>query len=137
MNKTWWLALVVCVGCATEDRADIDASGTVATTMMWGGGNCAKSGSEPFTMFLARTSYGSYDMTTSAVGQSISGNVNCGGYYCEIQFFKNWENNTNDLLSLDATLTLEGETNKITGNGTYKSLGDCEQQVTFSGALQR
>ena len=136
MTKAWWLAVAICAGCATNDKADIDATGTVSTTLTWGGGNCAKTGAEPFTMFLAKNAYGSYDMTTNAVGQNINGTVVCGGYYCEIHFSKDWQNNNNDLLSLDGTLTLEGETNKITGSGTYKDLGNCDQQATFAGALQ-
>jgi hypothetical protein len=136
MTKTWWLAVAICAGCATNDKPDIDATGTVNASLTYGGGNCAKTGSEPFKLHLQKNGYASYDITQDAVGQHISGDVVCGGYYCEIHFFKDWQNNNNDLLSLDGTLTLEGETNKISGNGTYKALGDCEQQVTFAGALE-
>ena len=36
-----WLLAVVLVGCATNVNEEIDASGTVSTTLTWGGGNCA------------------------------------------------------------------------------------------------
>ena len=124
------------VGCATNDKPDIDPTGTVFTTLTWGGGNCAKTGTEPFKIFIARSA-SSYEMTTDAVGQTIHGNVFCGPEYCEIQFFKSWENNNNDLLHLDGTLTLDGDTNEITGTGKYDVLGDCEQVVSFKGALQK
>ena len=43
MKNRWLLALVL-VGCATNDKPDIDPTGTVSTTLTWGGGNCAKTG---------------------------------------------------------------------------------------------
>ncbi len=139
MNR-WWLALVVVAGCAAEDKPDIDATGTVQTQLTYGGGNCAKSGTEPFVMYLAKNGYGSYDMTTSAVGQDINGNVVCGSVYCEIQFWKTWNNNNNDSLTLEGTLTLDGNDMSITGSGKYSVyggfVGSCEQVVTFAGALQ-
>jgi hypothetical protein len=128
----------VLAGCATN-KGDIDATGTVSTQLTWGGGNCAKSGSEAFTIFLVKNGYGSYDMTTSAIGQDITGSVICGPEYCEIRFHKSWFNNANDLLSLDGTLTLKGEDMTITGTGKYEVFGagaDCEQVATFKGSLQ-
>lgn len=139
MNR-WWLALVVVAGCATENKPDIDATGTVQTQLTYGGGNCAKSGSEPFVMYLAKDAYGGYDMTTSAVGQDINGNVTCGPVYCEIQFWKTWNNNNSDSLTLEGLLTLDGNNMSITGSGKYSVYGgftgSCEQVVTYAGALQ-
>jgi hypothetical protein len=139
--KNWWLALVVVAGCAAENKPDLDATGTVQAQMTYGGGNCAKTGSEPFVMFLAKQDqYGSYTITQSAVGQEIGGNVVCGSVYCEIMFFKSWDNNNYDSFHVDGTLTLDGNDMSITGNGTYSvfgsATGSCEQVVTYAGTLQ-
>jgi hypothetical protein len=79
-------------------------------------------------------------MTQTAVGQDINGNVICGSVYCEIQFWKTWQNNNNDSLTLEGTLTLDGNDMSIKGSGTYSvfggSVGSCDQVVTFAGALQ-
>src|SRR5262245_61657924 len=102
MTKARWLAVVICAGCATNDKPDIDATGTVSLMMTYGGGNCAKTGKEPFMMFLAkRGEFEGYDITQTAVGQNINGNVVCGSEYCSIDFFKTWTNNSNDSFSLD------------------------------------
>jgi hypothetical protein len=136
--KNWWIAAVVLAGCASEPKENLDATGTVQTTMTYGGGNCAKSGAEPFVMFLAKQDQWNYTITQSAVGQSINGNVVCGSVYCEIDFFKSWENNNNDSLHLDGNLTLDGNDMSIKGNGKYSVFGttSCEQVVTYSGVLQ-
>lgn len=137
--KTWWFAAALLVGCASEDKPDIDATGTVAGQMMWGGGNCQKSGSEAFMIFIAKIDSYNYNITTNTVGASIGGNVVCGPEYCQIQFFKQWSGANQESLSLDGTLTLDGDTNAITGNGKYNSFdaaGSCEQQVTYTATLQ-
>lgn len=137
--KTWWFALVLAGCVADSDKPDLDASGTVQAQMTYGGGNCAKSGSEAFTIYLAKNGYGSYDITQGAIGQSIGGNVVCGPVYCRIDFFKSWQNNDNDSLHLDGTLTLDGNDMSIKGNGKYSVFGlgtDCEQTVMYQGALR-
>jgi hypothetical protein len=138
--KNGWLALVVIAGCATNSGPELDATGTVQTQLTYGGGNCAKTGSEPFVMFLAKNAYGSYDMTQTAVGQDINGNVVCGSVYCEIMFWKSWQNNNNDSMNLEGTLTLDGNDMSIKGSGKYSLFGgltgSCEQVVTYKGALQ-
>jgi hypothetical protein len=137
--KNWWLALVTLAGCARDPGPEIDATGTVQTQLTYGGGNCAKTGSEPFVMFLAKQDAWNYTITQSAVGQSIGGNVVCGSVYCEIDFFKTWDNNNYDSFHLDGTLTLDGNDMSITGTGKYSvfgSSGSCEQVVTYKGALQ-
>jgi hypothetical protein len=137
--KNWWIAAVVLAGCAGEPKEDLDATGTVQTTLTYGGGNCAKSGTEPFVIFLAKQDSWNYTITQSAVGQSINGNVVCGSVYCEIDFFKTWQNNNQDSLSLDGNLTLDGNDMSIKGNGKYSVFGSgtsCEQVVTYAGVLQ-
>ncbi|HEX5059611.1 MAG TPA: hypothetical protein VFV99_09640 [Kofleriaceae bacterium] len=137
--KTWWLAAVLLVGCASNDKPDIDATGTVTGQMTWGGGNCQKSGSEPFTIFIAKIDSFNYNITTNTVGASIGGSVVCGPEYCQIMYFKQWSGANQESLSLDGTLTLDGDTNAITGNGKYDSfdaVGSCEQQVTYTATLQ-
>ena len=140
--KTWWLAalLVGFAACASNDKPDIDATGTIAGQMTWGGGNCQKTGSEAFTIYLAKnTATNSYTITTNTVDAQIGGDVLCGPEYCQIMFFKQWTGANQESLSLDGTLTLDGDTNAITGNGKYDSFdlnGSCEQQVTYAGTLQ-
>jgi hypothetical protein len=138
--KNWWL-VVALAGCvSSSDKPDLDATGTVQTTMTYGGGNCAKSGSEPFVMYLAKQDQWNYTITQSAVGQSINGNVVCGSVYCEIDFFKTWDNNNYDSFHLDGNLTLDGNDMSIKGNGKYSvfggSSGSCEQVVTYAGTLK-
>ena len=136
--KTWWLAAVLLSGCVSAE-SELDASGTFATQLTYGGGNCFKTGSEPFTIFVTKNGYGGYDMTQSAIGQNINGNVWCGSDSCDVMFYKSWQNNNNESLNLDGTLVLDGDTNKITGTGKYSMFGigtDCDQTVTFAGARQ-
>jgi hypothetical protein len=138
--KTWWLAALALAGCASEDKPDIDASGTVSTQMTYGGGNCQKSGNEAFTIYLARNAaYNSYDITQPSPDATVGGDVVCGPVYCQIMIFKQWTDVDYVSYDIQATLTLDGNTNAITGNGTYKAFGsaiNCEQQVTFAGSLQ-
>jgi hypothetical protein len=136
--KAWWLALVL-VGCASNNKEDIDATGTVAAQMTWGGGNCQKSGKEAFTIFLGRNAYGSYDITHTSTISDINGNVTCGPEYCEIQFWQQWTGMNYEYMTLEGVLTLDGDTMQITGNGKYSVSGSgtsCEQMVTYAGALQ-
>ncbi|HEY5925910.1 MAG TPA: hypothetical protein VIV11_29685 [Kofleriaceae bacterium] len=136
--KNWWLALVALAGCVSTE-SELDATGTFSTQLTYGGGNCFKTGSEQFTIFVAKNGYGGYDMTQSAVGQTINGNVFCGSDSCDVMFFKSWQNNNDESLHLDGTLVLDGDTNQITGNGKYSVFGlgvDCDQTVTFAGTRQ-
>jgi len=135
MKRT--LFLVALVGCMS-DKPDIDATGTVQSTLTWGGGNCRKTGTQGYTVSIINNGYGSYDMATTQAGAHINGYVDCGPEYCRITINQSWEEQLGDqynFYTIDATLTLDSH-DKITGSGTYRGDASCEQQMSFSGVLQ-
>ncbi|HEY5949749.1 MAG TPA: hypothetical protein VIV40_29845 [Kofleriaceae bacterium] len=137
MIKTWWFAAVMLVGCSGDP--DVDATGTVTLEMTYGAGTCQKTGSEPFTLHLAKTDAGSYEIMPSSVGETIGGDVACDAEACQIEVFKQWTDADFTSFEVHASLTLDGNDNSVTGTGTFSSVGtstSCEQQLTFAGVLQ-
>ena len=122
-------------GCLFEDdKPDIDPTGTVQSTLTYGGGNCQKSGSEPFVVSIGEDAFG-YQLTQSKPDVSISGFVNCGPEYCRINV--NQHGSGIGAPTLDIELTVD-RARTVTGTGSCSVFGsgtNCDQTVTVSGNL--
>ena len=135
--KDWIVAVVVLSGCVSEDKPELDATGTVQAQLTWGAGNCLKSGTEGLLIQIAKGGFGEYTVTQTNPGVNMSGFVICGSYYCQIDFTRSWEGPSQESLRLTGTLTLD-DNDQVTGTAEYSAFGlstSCEQTAKITGTL--